>query len=87
MTMHGQMMNLRCDVDANFPNPSFVEERAYKFGHRDARHAAAELALKADACIEALRAIVEEQQRTMGFDVSPSDELMQEARLALAAVG
>lgn len=28
---------------------------AYRVGHRDARHAAAELALKADACIEALR--------------------------------
>ncbi len=45
-----------------------------------------EAALKADACIEALRAIVE-QQRSMGFDGSPSDELMDEARRALAAVG
>ena len=50
------------------------------------RCAAVEAALKADACIEALRAIVE-QQRSMGFDGSPSDELMDEALRALAAVG
>ena len=85
MNMHGQMMNLRCDVDANLPT-GCGEAMAYKHGHRDARHAEAEAALKADACIEALRAIVE-QQRSMGFDGSPSDELMDEARRALAAVG
>jgi hypothetical protein len=33
------------------------EIRLYEIGHYDARHAAAELALKADACIEALREI------------------------------
>jgi hypothetical protein len=61
------------------------EIRLYEIGHYDARHAAAELALKADACIEALRDIVK-QQKTMGFDGSPSDDLMDKARQALAAL-
>jgi hypothetical protein len=83
MNMHGQMMNLPMTLDARDAGPY---ANGYKQGHKDARHAAAEAALKADACIEALRAIVE-QQRSMGFDGSPSDELMDEARRALAAVG
>lgn len=83
MNMHGRMMNLPMTLDARDAGPY---ANGYKQGHKDARHAAAEVAFNADACIEALRAIVE-QQRTMGFDGSPSDELMDEARRALAAVG
>ena len=84
MNLHGQIMNLPFVAQPDVT--TYKSEYAAKLGHRDARHAAAELALKADACIEVLRAIVE-QQRTMGFDGSPSDELMDVARSALAAVG
>lgn len=51
MNLHGQIMNLpQCD-----PGLEADPQRAYKLGHRDARHAAAELALAADAEIERLR--------------------------------
>jgi hypothetical protein len=58
MNLHGQIMNLRAD------RPSETEvgksiDKAFKAGHREARHAAAELAVKADACIEAARAVME----------------------------
>ncbi len=49
MDLHGQIMNLR-----ERQVPAGMD--FYMLGHRDARHAAAELALKADACIDALRA-------------------------------
>lgn len=51
MNLHDQMMNLTVSRSAG------NRSAAYRLGHRDARHAAAELALKADACIEALREI------------------------------
>jgi hypothetical protein len=53
MNLHGQIMNLPHgplpDVDGT------SHALAYKTGHRDALHAAAELALAADAEIERLR--------------------------------
>lgn len=56
MSLHGNIMNISDKVTENknamSGNDAFI---AYKEGHRDARHAAAELALKADACIDALR--------------------------------
>ena len=54
MDLHGQIMNLRCVVPIDIEMAS-DRTHAYKLGQRDARHAAAELALKADECIEALR--------------------------------
>ena len=63
MDLHGQIMNLCADNKPGIPlcggSPEVREALAYKVGHRDARHAAAEMALKADACIEALRDLVE----------------------------
>jgi len=55
MDMHGQIMNLQCTIPGTL---ALNEHRAYKIGHRDARHAAAELALKADALAQALRDIL-----------------------------
>ena len=56
MNLHGQIMNLPCRDDDAL-NAEYSDRRiAYKHGHRDARHAAAELALKADAQVEALHA-------------------------------
>jgi hypothetical protein len=51
MDLHGKIMNL----PAGDPGLETRPERAYKLGHRDARHAAAELANAGDACADALR--------------------------------
>src|SRR5262249_48601702 len=56
MTYHAQMMNIPCydekageQIDAG--HSAYL---AYKHGHRDARHAAAEIAIQADARIAEL---------------------------------
>jgi hypothetical protein len=52
MKLHGQVMNLQTpDYSGLLAAPDY----AAKIGHRDARHAAAELALRGDAAIDALR--------------------------------
>lgn len=43
--LHREVMNIRCNVPIEFQNPS-PEDRAYKIGHRDARHSAAEAILR-----------------------------------------
>ena len=62
MDLHGQIMNLQSDNKPSIPlcggSPELREVLAYKLGHRDARHAAAELALGADAKIDALAEVV-----------------------------
>lgn len=81
INLHGQIMNLPHPPMARVEqNPSI----AYKMGHRDARHAAAELALKADACIEALRELeaMAERYRAPGASVP---DAQKRARNALAA--
>jgi hypothetical protein len=86
-------MNLRATVDDNVVGAlceNYAE--AYMLGCRDTRHAAAELALKADACIEALRAMmVGNEYRSIGGDSPtwhiksmPSNEDLSRAREALA---
>jgi len=53
MNLHNKIMNIPIANDfdyADFPNKVY----AYKSGHRDARHAAAELSLKSEARIEEL---------------------------------
>ena len=61
---HGRIMNIPSDVEG-MSNPSRV---IYKTGHRDARHAAAEIAAEADGVIEelyeALENIVTELEET-----------------------
>jgi hypothetical protein len=57
--LHGQIMNIHSRDDDDL-NAEYSDRRiAYKSGHRDARHAAAELAVDADQRIEALSAQVE----------------------------
>ena len=54
--LHGRIMNLPCD-------PSFYvghDQVAFKSGHRNARHAAAELAIAADARIKELETALKE---------------------------
>jgi hypothetical protein len=50
-----RMMNLHQEI-MNIPTikGTYADEYCYKLGHRDARHAAAELSLKAEARIEEL---------------------------------
>ena len=66
MSLHQQIMNLRTP-------PTPVGMDFYMLGHKDARHAAAELALKADAEIErlrnALREIASADMTTKGFQM------------------
>lgn len=60
MNLHNEIMNIA--VDEKELQSRFYEEKwemvAYKLGHRDARHAAAELSLKAEAQIEELEAVL-----------------------------
>ena len=54
MDLHGQIMNFTIPIGTGFA-PGTSGDDGYRMGHRDARHAAAELALKAvgsDACAE-----------------------------------
>lgn len=56
MDLHGQIMNIPAIVPkANSSNYEIV----FKEGHKAARHAAAEIALKADAEIARLRDVLE----------------------------
>ena len=64
--LHAKIMNLPCDPDGAGYNPEGPRARAYKLGHKDARHAAAELAseverqlAEAQAEIERMRPVVE----------------------------
>lgn len=64
MNLHNQIMNLPCK-ETSFA--SRLQEAAYKFGHRDARHSAAELACEHDKemreWMEACRAAVRDRDR------------------------
>ena len=96
MNLHGQIMNLNC-VPTNM-DAEPAQRLAYKVGHRDARHAAAELALTADAGIEllstALRGLLSGcDYRSIGGDAPawhmksiPREADLDRARKALATV-
>lgn len=55
MNLHNEIMNIPTDkLDWDV---GVKESRSYKEGHRDARHAAAELSLKVDNYIERLESL------------------------------
>lgn len=54
MNLHSEIMNIECGQTKGRIAVQTQNGQAYKLGHRDARHAAAELSLKADARIEEL---------------------------------
>jgi hypothetical protein len=91
MNLHDKIMNLQCGVppvpDAGkLPGSAEVLwSQGYKFGHRDARHAAAELALTADDKIRKLREALEAMHDAFQFtDESTGQyEAVQIARAAL----
>jgi len=95
MDLHGQIMNLPQTPGLPMVNATEAQLAAYKIGHRDARHAAAELALKADACVEALRTLVAAGNEFKSFSGEPPawhvksiprDADLTRAREALAAM-
>ncbi len=49
MDLHAQIMNLPCDMPDCKSTPARLYVSGYQDGHKDARHAAAELASKANA--------------------------------------
>lgn len=73
MSLHDDIMNLRCDV----PKDANVNQAlSFKYGHKQAQHAAAELANSADSELERLRARVAEleaQQDPTTDDISAQD--------------
>jgi hypothetical protein len=52
MNLHNTIMNIPTEID--FTDWSDHDRQSYKRGHRDARHAGAELSLKAEARIDEL---------------------------------
>lgn len=65
MDLHSEVMNIKVDIKLKeeYTDVDGTVESdwySYKLGHRDARHAAAELALKADARIEELEETLKE---------------------------
>lgn len=59
MNCHDQIMNLQDQIPPDIANSQSPENLAYRIGHHDARHAAAELVgLKADKIADLLRRIV-----------------------------
>lgn len=66
MNLHNEIMNIRVDTKIKENDYTDVDGCvdsgwiSYKEGHRDARHAAAELSLKAEARIEELETVLKE---------------------------
>ena len=82
MDLYGKIMNLQSTpIQYGYCNELAT---AYSLGHRDSRHAAAELALEAAACIDALRDLLLLHQTS----TSPQNKAdgWNAAREALAAL-
>lgn len=58
MSLHANIMNIQINEESAFYKYGNEALYAYKEGHRDARHAAAELSLKAEARIEDLEDVI-----------------------------
>ncbi len=66
MNLHNEIMNI--PVTITMAELGLRQDLLpYTIGHRDARHAAAELALKADAEIESLRAQLEAANKLLSI--------------------
>ena len=81
MNLHGQIMNIPAEpAKVNGSNYAL----SYKEGHRDARHAAAELSLVADKMVEALRGIAGKDPAELARDPLWAARV---ARIALTECG
>lgn len=56
MSLHNEIMNISVDEGKAL---SMVSQTAYKYGHRDARHAAAEIALKYERALHEAQSTLE----------------------------
>lgn len=63
MSLHNEIMNIQENSENRIS--SYESPQAYKIGHRDARHAAAELSLKYEAYIEKLEELAGELQDSL----------------------
>lgn len=80
MNLHNKIMNLPCHTRAGY---SEYYVAGYKFGHRDARHAAAELSLDADRLVRAARAVLARWDSPGWKDTAPTADVMAELRKAV----
>lgn len=82
MDLYSEIMNIEVDTKKIVPREvSSVGHHAYKEGHRDARHSAAELSLKAEARIEELESLLWSVVNDSGFrnlDESMQQMIMEE---------
>lgn len=64
MSLHNEIMNIQIKATDGGRNSEMGDhgEKCYKLGHRDARHAAAELSLKYERYIEKLEGLAGELQ-------------------------
>lgn len=69
MNLHQEIMNIPISVDRTNWLP--LEKNGYAHGHRDARHAAAELSLKAEARIEELEEELKKAKQLLLNAVNP----------------
>ena len=67
MNLHNEIMNIPVDNRKHLDAVSGAGAAAYKFGHRDARHAAAELSLKAEARIEELEEALQKAREDINW--------------------
>jgi glutathione S-transferase len=76
MSLHNKIMNLEARL-ADKDHYSLTQRSAFRMGHKQARHAAAELGLAADARIAeleaALAALVDRNWMVMGQQISAAD--------------
>jgi hypothetical protein len=70
MSYHGEIMNIPCDAGMAGTDNVLL---AYLHGHRDARHAAAEIANEADAEIAKLKARIRELTEWRPMETAPKD--------------
>lgn len=88
MSLHNQIMNLSLVEGEKFDSMSEKERIAFKVGHKEARHAAAELALGVDGEIErlrtALQSIADIPNKMVGLDWDEIDAARSIATNALS---
>ena len=73
MSYHDKIMNLQLPP-ARLDKPCTREERIhYKEGHRDARHAAAELAIQADETIRCQQQVLDQIAQALGLEPDDVD--------------
>jgi hypothetical protein len=89
-SLHDRLMNLECVIPDHLEEDAAVR-MAYRVGHRDALHAAAELALEADAVRNELVIVVrkliaarDKQTECLAFCID-CDSFIEEAEAALAS--